>query len=466
MLESLRNFFDLNSTLVFFIYGQVFFILGLAIAVQSRRHSRLQLATTLGWLAAFGIIHGLHEWGLFFIPIQATYLSFSALTLLQIAQIILLSASFICLLTFGTELLRQRYAFLGPIPLIVGGIYSILIITMFVSGDLSTGEWVVQSNILARYFIGFPAALMAAFGLRFTAETQIKPLGLESIYRMLMVAGGALVAYAVLAGLVVPASSFFPSRMINDSLFPRLFGIPIPVFRSITGLVITIAVIRALEVFDVEIERLLEKMEIDQSLIAERDRIGRELHDGAIQQVYAAGLIVETARHKVANEDPLAKQLDSAIKVLNQAIGSLRSYMSDLRADPAHVSLEEGLRKEAADMRLNPLLHIQLELDFPQPATMEPMRTNHILAIVREALANVARHAQTQRAILEAKKDNNRLVLSVSDEGRGFDAGQRMDGYGLRNMRDRARLLGGQLDIQSVPGKGTTITLIAPWDAV
>ncbi len=466
MLESLRNFFDLNSALVFFVYGQVFFVLGLAIAFQSRRHSRLQLATTLGWLAAFGFFHGLHEWGLFFIPIQATYLSFTVLTILQVLQIGLLAGSFVCLLTFGTELLRDRYSFLGPVPLIVGAVFAVLAVVRLISGDLTTGEWVIQSNILARYFIGFPAALVAAYGLRYTAETQIKPLGLDNIYRMLLVAGIALVTYAILAGLVVPAGSILPARVINDSLFPRLVGIPIPVFRSITGLVITIAIIRALEVFDVEVEQLIEKMEIDQSLTAERDRIGRELHDGAIQQVYAAGLIVESARHKVAEEDPLGTQLDRAIQVLNQAIASLRSYMSELRSDPEHVSLLEGLRKEAADLRLNPLLDIELELDLPQPANMEPIRTNHILAIVREALANVARHAQTRQAVLKAKKEHNRLILSISDNGRGFASGQKMDGYGLRNMRDRARLLEGRLDIQSDPKGGTVVTLIAPWETV
>ena len=465
MLDSLRNFFDLNNALVFFVYGQVFFILGLAIALQSRRHSRLQFAITLGWLAAFGFIHAFHEWGLFFIPLQASYMSSSALTFMQALLIVLLASSFLCLLKFGTELSRDRFAILGPVPLIVGAIYTVLVVIMLISSDLNMGEWVVRSNILARYFIGFPAALIAAFGLRHTAKTQIKPLGLDSIYRMMLVAGIALVAYAVLAGLVVPAGNIFPARVINDSLLPRLFGIPIPVFRSIIGLVITLAIIRALEVFDVEVERLIESMEIDQSLIAERDRIGRELHDGAIQQVYAAGLIVESARHKVEPDDAVGVQLDRAVQVLNQAIASLRSYMSELRNEPEQVSLSEGLLKEASDLRLNPLLDIELDLDLPETAPMEPLRTNHILAIVREALANVARHAQTRQAKLKAKKDHNRLILKISDSGRGFDSGQEMDGYGLRNMRDRARLLGGSLEIQSDPRHGTVVTLIAPWEA-
>jgi hypothetical protein len=56
-----RDFFALNQTIILFIYGQVFFVLGLAITWQSRRHSRLDLARSLGWLGAFGLAHGLHE---------------------------------------------------------------------------------------------------------------------------------------------------------------------------------------------------------------------------------------------------------------------------------------------------------------------------------------------------------------------------------------------------------------------
>jgi len=75
MVETIRNFFDLNSEVVLFAYGQVFFILGLAVALQSRRHSRLELARSLHWLALFGLTHGFHEWGLLLVPIQAAYLS-------------------------------------------------------------------------------------------------------------------------------------------------------------------------------------------------------------------------------------------------------------------------------------------------------------------------------------------------------------------------------------------------------
>jgi len=86
----------------------------------------------------------------------------------------------------------------------------------------------------------------------------------------------------------------------------------------------------------------------------------------------------------------------------------------------------------------------------------------NVLAIVGEALSNIVRHAQARQAKISAHAANGRLTLSIQDDGRGMTNGLQA-GYGLRNMRDRARLLGGQLEVTSASGKGTTITLDIPW---
>src|SRR5512139_4077322 len=106
MAELLHNLFTANHIIVLSTYGQVFFVLGLSIALQSWRHSRLALARSLKWLAAFGFAHGLNEWGDLFIPIQAAYLSPATIELLQILHLLLLAASFACLFQFGVALLK------------------------------------------------------------------------------------------------------------------------------------------------------------------------------------------------------------------------------------------------------------------------------------------------------------------------------------------------------------------------
>lgn len=462
MVDALRNFFDLNSALVFFVYGQVFFILGLAILLQSRRHSRLGLARSLRWLGAFGLTHGLHEWGSFFIPIQATYMSIAILGVLQIIRVLLLGLSFFFLFQFGAELLSERWPFLLSLPSIITAIVFVFFTIMAFEGSNSLGPWQQRATIGLRYFMGFPGAILAAIGLRHHAKQHIKPLNMKQIYLMLRIAGISLIVYSVLTGLIVPAGDFFPASWLNDSFTVQWVGIPIPVFRSLVGLVITITIIRALEVFDLEIDNMIEMLEVEQSLVAERERIGRELHDGAIQQVYTAGLIIESAQRKVEEGSLVAQKLDRAVTVLNQAITGLRAYMKELRQEPTLVSLIQGLEQQADDPRFKSLMDVHLVSTLPADLSLEPIQTSHILAISNEALSNAARHAQARNVDIEARLENGRLLLNICDDGRGIQQQETSGGYGLRNMRDRARLLGGELTIKSEPGQGTQIEISVP----
>src|SRR5512142_1980780 len=105
-VDSLRVFFQLNRQVILFVYGLTFFALGLAIALQSRQHSRLDLARSLPWLALFGFTHGAYEWGDLFIPIQVAYLGDAAALALNAAQSLLVAISFAALLQFGILLFR------------------------------------------------------------------------------------------------------------------------------------------------------------------------------------------------------------------------------------------------------------------------------------------------------------------------------------------------------------------------
>ncbi len=463
-MESMSRFFEVNTVLVFFTYGQVFFVLGLAIAMQSRRHSRLELARILGWLAAFGISHGLHEWGQLFLPIQASYMPEPVISFLRVLEIILLALSFTFLFQFGVEALRDKWPRLTAAPILIMLGWSLIFVMPGLALNQTLEGWHQQSSIWARYVIGFPAGLVAAAGLRYQAQRRIKPLAPRSIYTTLQIAGIGLVAYAILGGLIVPPGDFFPANWLNTERFLAWIGIPVQVFRSLVGLILAIAIIRGLEVFRVEVDRSIEKTEADRNLSSERERIGRELHDGSIQSVYTAGLLVESARRLLPADDEAGQKLDRAMTVLNEAIASLRTYIGQLRPGPLDVSLAEGLRQQASDPGLTTLMSVALELDLPAEESASPLRTAHMLAISGEALSNAARHASAQRVVLRAHRDGEQFTLRIEDDGQGFSTESVAAGYGLRNMRDRARLLGGNLVIDSEPGRGTRVTLTAPWE--
>lgn len=460
-MESLYEFFQINRPVVLFVYGLTFFMMGFAIFLQSRRHSRLRLARDLYWLAAFGILHGIHEWGIIFIPIQATYTPPILVDLLQSFQTGLLTLSFLCLFMFGAVSLERRYPWLRGL---VAAAATVWITSFFVAFYLlpTVEIWHRTSNIWARYLLGFPGALIAAYALRYQSQLSVIPRDARHIYQTLRVAGGALLAYAFLGGLVVADAPFFPANVLNESLFEQRLGVPVELFRSLTGIVLAVAIIRALEVFEIEFDALIEGMEIERIQSAERERIGQQIHDGAIQGVYSASLILEATLPHVAADSEAARRLDQARHVLKGVNRDLRSYMVSLRGESPVAPLVPSLRDLIADPRFRGLLDI--ELDAVGEPNLSPERVQQLLAIVQEALSNTLRHAYARRATIRVEGLKATLRVQIGDDGHGFAADAVRRGYGLRSMEERARQVGGRLDIASAPGKGTTITLTLPME--
>lgn len=458
------EFYDLNQSIIYFIYGLVFFILGFAIILQTRQSSRLDLARSLRWLAAFGIAHAFHEWGDLFIPLQEVYLVNGYIQILYILHLILLAISFIFLFEFGLALLgtgKQR----NWLHWLTTILFSGWLITAFVilPSRISDGTlWRYSANALARYIIGFPGGLLAAYGLRRHTLLRIKPLNVPSIVLTLQVAGIALGIYALLAGLVPPPVDFFPGNIVNRVTFTNFLGAPPLVFRSLTGLVIAVALIRALEIFDVETERRIEALEQHQIIIAERERLARELHDGAIQKVYTAGLLVESASRLAASQSEIGARLDKSVIVLNDAIADLRRNLSELHAGSATQteSLPTLLQQMAENPHYTSMVNITLETDLLKSKSLSPLRSSHVLAIVNESLANTARHAQAKNVEICAVDLGTQLQIEIKDDGIGIPEEPKA-GYGLRNMRDRAHLLNGNLTFTN--NKGTIVTLTIPW---
>lgn len=456
---NIETFFSLNRPLVLFLYGQVFFVLGLAIFLQSRRHSRLRLARDLRWLALFGILHGLHEWGLVFIPLQVSYMSDASIKVSMTIQVWLLAGSFICLLMFGERLLEEKFSW---VRWLAGGLIAVWIILFFVPElvEDSFRNWAYLSSVSARYLLAFSGSLLSAYGLYVLAQAEVVLVNGREFHQKLQLAGVSLFAYAIFGGLLVNEGNFFPANVLNQQLLEEWFRVPAEIFRSLSGLVLAISIIRALEIFEVEVDHLIEKMEIDAIQAAERERIGQEIHDGAMQGVYSVSLILNSMVKQVDEQSSAAVRLIQAQQVLAQVILDLRRYMTSLRSEPLQKSVEEELSELAAQPRFSSLVDIQL--DIASMPTLEGIDSRRLLILVQEALSNVVRHAGATTVTINLYPEKDTYILTITDNGRGFDLTDIRLGYGLRTMKEQARMLGTELELISAPGKGTTYKVVCP----
>jgi signal transduction histidine kinase len=466
-MTSLNEFFAINKELVLFVYGLGFFILGFAIILQVQQSSKLELARSLRWLAAFGIAHAFNEWGELFIPIQMEYLSEIAVRLLFATQLILLAVSFALLFQFGISVLRPftQLNWLNWIPIALLVVWILVSFFILLPSAPDHKIWGRTVIALARYFIGFPGGMLAAYGLRYHAIKRIKPLNVPAIFSNLRIAGILIGVYAFLGGFIPPPVDFFPGNILNTRTFEQAIGIPVIIFRTAVSLIIAFYMIRSLEIFTLETQRKVEELEQRQIINAEQERLARELHDGAIQKVYTAGLLVESASRLADSKGELGIRLERAVVVLNDAIADLRQNLAELhRSEVLSVdeSLEQSLQKLADDPHYNTLVNITLDLNLPKEKTLSPARARHIIAIVNEAMANIVRHANARNVDIQAHDLGEKMKILIKDDGVGLTSNAN-PGYGLRNMRDRSRLLNGELRFSEPSSKGTTITLEIPW---
>lgn len=203
------------------------------------------------------------------------------------------------------------------------------------------------------------------------------------------------------------------------------------------------------------------------AVLEERERIGMDLHDGIIQSIYAVGLTLEHARLLLGEEpEQTRNRIDQSIEDLNSTIRDLRAFIMDMRPRQLfEENLMDGLQRLVNEFRANSL--VEAKLSGPTEG-LESLPDSHAIAlfhICQEALANIAKHAQANKVEVLIWTTQDRVLMEVQDDGRGFDPKkiQLTLGHGISNMQTRAHNVGGDLEITTEPGEGTTIIVWIPF---
>lgn len=219
----------------------------------------------------------------------------------------------------------------------------------------------------------------------------------------------------------------------------------------------------------VEIERLRYGMEARER---ERTRWAREIHDESIQGMGALKLRLANARD-IDDPTALREAVDMVLDGLGNEIDGLRHLITELR--PAALdelglaaALEALARRAQAIDGLD--VQVQVELGQEDGRRLDAELESTVYRIVQEALTNVSRHAEATKAVVSVAENSGVISASVTDDGKGLPGAERLGprgdglegGFGMGGMRERAELVGGELEFGPAPERGTRVRLVVP----
>jgi len=493
-MDTVSAFFSTHIVVVFFLYGLGFFVTGVAVWLEASRRSALPLARGLHLLAAFGFIHGSHEWiEMFQLMARGTSMLFS-----QAPRLPVLAISFALLMEFGLRLLAlggwrpwrlMRWALVGAFFLGEGLVWARW------GGEEA---WLAAADAWCRYSLAVPGAVLTAAGLFKQSHSLARQQTVVS--RDMLVVGLAFLLYGIPGQVFVGPSPLPPSTVVNTALFLEVFHFPVQLLRTIAAGTVALFTVRALRLFEIERQRQMDELSqaraeaqqrlneereeqerlrkelLRQTVLAqeeERQHIARELHDEAGQALTALSWGLAAAEGALPDgADEASGHIGELRQLAEQVMNDLRQLTARLR--PAvldELGLVPALITYADDCSARFPVVVDVQVTGTRRRLPAEIETT-LYRITQEAVTNVARHAQATHASIRLHFDTQEVILNVSDDGVGMDteAGQRAaasgKGWGLAGIRERIQLVGGRLDIRSSPGAGTDLTVRVPVPSV
>lgn len=280
-----------------------------------------------------------------------------------------------------------------------------------------------------------------------------------------MVGRNRLAFFVILAGLSIIASVIITPK---ESLF-TYFVIVIPAtliivayaaifFKQVNARIRTQQILQELEEAHHQVENL--------TLYSERQRMARDLHDTLAQGIAGIKMQLEAINAHLSNgNQERAQQIAQlAMKGASSVLADSRIVIDDLRLHEENIDLEYILRENT--QQFTTATSIPCSLNYTVVQSLSPKITEHLSKIVSECLLNIARYSKAREVSVSITGTlDNRIRLEVEDDGVGFDAEEisnKQGHYGLIGMKERVRILGGELHISSTLGEGTTVTVSIP----
>jgi ligand-binding sensor domain-containing protein/signal transduction histidine kinase len=212
------------------------------------------------------------------------------------------------------------------------------------------------------------------------------------------------------------------------------------------------------------IEKSLRESEREQAVVAERNRLARELHDAVTQTLFSASLIAEVLPRLWSKDPEGGREQLAEVRLLTRgALAEMRSLLLELRPEAlARAKMDDLLRQLGRAMtgRTGVPVSVEAHVEKPLPADVHVA----LYRIAQEALNNAAKHAEASQVDVRFKYQAGEAMLAIRDDGRGFGTESIQPGhFGVGIMRERAAAVGAELEIRSEPGSGTEVAVV--WTA-
>ncbi len=202
------------------------------------------------------------------------------------------------------------------------------------------------------------------------------------------------------------------------------------------------------------------------AVIEERQRLARDLHDSVSQQLFALTMMAEASSELIEKDPHIAKKhLQDVIEAGHTAQAEMRALLLHLR--PVYLSgdsLATGVEKLIKELQTK--CSIEFQVDMEQELQLKETTEEHVFRIIQEALANILRHSQASKVLLQLTKRSKELFIHIRDDGIGFDLEKKLGSnvsYGMKTMRERSEELGGTFVVRSIVEEGTYIDIRIPY---
>lgn len=464
------------GSFLYFHYGLAFIFLGCAIAAKDMKGSRLKLAGSLRYLALFGFLHGTHEWLELYLLIQGSVLTSREVLLTKCVELAFGTLSFIFLLQFGMILLYRiagnRWIWLRWLHILIFVFWMMGLFFLWQNAPLINLNFVSKVDMLTRNIFAITGSLTAGVALIVYSQS-VKSLS-RNIASYLLAAGVVFACYGIIAGLI-------PSKTILPFL-----SLPVELIRTVAAILITIFIVKALNVFDIETrKKLLEQME----QLAQSERLASlgQLAAGVAHEINNpltnASLSLQILKNNLSGTEGTSETIMQKLAAVDRNINRASTIARELlqfsrndgaRFEPLHVN--EVIQNALAALQYKlPGLKIVRQLgDLPEIMGDHGRLRQVFINILNNSLEAMD---TTGTITLTTTHIGNKVKVEISDTGKGMtrDETTRLfdpfyttkevgmgTGLGLSICYGIIQQHSGQIEINSIPNRLTTVTIEFP----